>query len=223
MEQWAIVVPAGCHLNLRKLVSTLGAAKERVVAVVGEDFPRAGFSIRFVDRPPGPFIFSRSMNAGLAAVPADVDVIMSSDDISFRSPEGPKQLVDLSRRLHGRYLIHPAVHGNTFNHPELRARGRHDIALIPSPCPLAMICAVLPARIRAAVGRWDETFAGYGYEDHDYVRRAEAAGFRYLVCHSVEVNHSEARSVYRRRRDFTQIMKENRARYTEKWGEEPAR
>ncbi len=223
MDKWSIIVPAADPDNLKRLLGSLAEPEDRVVAVVGPEFPRAGFGVRFVDRPPGPFVFSASINAGLATIPWDWDVVMSSDDVAFRAGSRPEQLVELSRIAHGMYLIHPSVCGNTFGHQEIKARGRRDLALIPTPCPLPLICAVLPARIRTTIGPWDETFTGYGYEDHDYVRRAEEAGFRYVVYHLVEILHSEERSVYRRRRDFPELMKANRDRYFEKWGEAPLR
>lgn len=227
MGPWAIVVPAGHPWNLRQLLESLGQDSQRVVAVVSPSFEPDRFDrygVRFVwDDTLGPFVFSRAVNLGLSVIPPEWDVIMTSDDVTFATIAGAQQLVDLARDLGGRALVHPCVEGNRFNHPELDPRGHPDLMRSPQPSPLPMICATLTAKIRAAVGPLDESFTGYGYEDHDYVRRAQLAGFEYFVYHGVKVLHEAQRSVYRWRKDFAQLMERNRARYYEKWNEWPQR
>ncbi len=226
MDDWAIVIPSGHPWNLRQLLeSVTPETRKRVVAVVAPGYPVVDPTVHYVVRPPGPFIFSRSVNAGMATIPRHWDAIMTSDDVTFLTDDGPEKLVFFSRMMEGRGLVCPSVHGNRFDHPELKPRGRPDLRMVPRPSPLPIICGVIPAGVRAAVGEWDESFAGYGYEDHDYVRRTESAGFSQMVYHGIEIFHEVQRSVYRwkGKESFNTLLLANRRRYFEKWGVWPQR
>jgi hypothetical protein len=228
MDDWSILVPSGDSENLDLFIESLNRTHDRdlsnrVVAVVDPGCSRKLLGVNFVERPPGPFNNCKAWNAGLAVIPASHDVLLSVDDITFLGRDGIPDLLKVSRLNEGRCFVHPAVQGDRYNHPELDQSSFPGVAVIEKPCPLPLICAVIPPAIRAAVGSFDESFDGYGYSDHDYVRRAELLGFRYMVYHNVTVLHERGRSVYRRRQDFSELLQQNRRRYFEKWGEWPQR
>jgi hypothetical protein len=228
VDEWSILVPSGDARNLERFVEALRMAHGRdvsdhVVAVVDPGCRRDFLRVKFIERPPGPFNNCKAWNVGLASIPASHDILLGVDDITLMSNEAIPKLMGASSARDGRCLIHPAVQGDRYNHPELDPRRIQDISEIGSPCPLPLICAWIPAKIRAAVGDFDESFEGYGYSDHDYVRRAELAGFGYLVHYGVQVRHAHGLSVYRRRPSFSELLQQNRQRYFDKWGQWPLR
>ena len=92
------------------------------------------------------------------------------------------------------------------------------------PIPmLAMFCVLLRRSVFQRIGPLDERFEIGMFEDDDYARRLNAAGLRLAVARDSFVHHA-GRGTFRTLPDeeYRRIFRENRRRYEEKWGAEPA-
>ena len=84
---------------------------------------------------------------------------------------------------------------------------------------VAFFCAALPRTVHEAVGGLDERFGLGFFEDDDYCRRVEQAGFRIAIAEDVFVHHHLSASfdkvdVERRQA----LFEKNKRLYEEKWG-----
>ena len=84
---------------------------------------------------------------------------------------------------------------------------------------LGFFCVAIPRRVFESVGLLDERF-GLGYfEDDDYCRRVEAAGYRIACAEDVFVHHLLGASFSQLAASEKQdLMERNRRLYEEKWG-----
>jgi GT2 family glycosyltransferase/glycosyltransferase involved in cell wall biosynthesis len=84
---------------------------------------------------------------------------------------------------------------------------------------LAFFCAMMPRAVYNVVGPLDECFTVGMFEDDDYCRRVEIAGYRIAIADDVFVHHELSASLnalgQARRRE---IFEQNKSRYEEKWG-----
>ena len=83
---------------------------------------------------------------------------------------------------------------------------------------VAMFCTVIPKRVVAKVGPFDETFRTGMFEDDDYSYRARLKGFRTLCAGDVFVHHVGRASFQKLSDDeYRKIFQDNKARFEEKW------
>jgi GT2 family glycosyltransferase len=88
------------------------------------------------------------------------------------------------------------------------------------PCrSLAFFCVAIPRAVLDTVGELDESYGRGYFEDDDYCRRVQEAGYRLVICDDVFVHHHHSAS-------FGQIgnsaraalMKRNRRIFERRWG-----
>lgn len=146
-----------------------------------------------------PFSYARNVNLGWT-VTGNADVILCGDDIQF----GSKFVEVLQNAAYRDSRVGVAtvqLHGN-------------------SP----FVCGYWKRSVLDAVGKMDEQFTGYGYDDNDYCHRMELAGFYTLPVEGIVAKHGGGSTFYRRQAEgalnVQQSCDENRKRYNAKWGAE---
>jgi GT2 family glycosyltransferase len=95
---------------------------------------------------------------------------------------------------------------------------RHRRQVFPIRC-LAFFCVAIRRKVIDAIGALDEAYTVGYFEDDDYCRRVEEAGYRLAVCDDVFVHHHHSAS-------FSQLgdaaksglMKRNRRIFEKRWG-----
>lgn len=81
-------------------------------------------------------------------------------------------------------------------------------------------CLLISREAIDRVGLLDERFGLGNFEDDDYCRRAEAAGFRLVIARDAFVHHFGHRSFAAARVDLAALLERNKRLYDEKWAEE---
>lgn len=125
------------------------------------------------------FNFSRRVNLGFTAS-QDRDVVVMGDDVevimadAFEIMKAEAPLRILAASVRGR--VGPWWQREGQNHAE-----------VPF---VSFTCVYIPRMVYEIVGRLDEGFPGYGYEDTDYCIRARARGLSCGVCGSVVIEHT---------------------------------
>jgi hypothetical protein len=145
-----------------------------------------------------PFSYSRNVNLGWA-VTGTSDVILAGDDLRFDGP-----FVKL--------LQEAAYSDPTVGVATVQLHGN-------SP----FVAGYWKRNVLDTIGKMDEQFTGYGYDDNDYCHRMELAGFHTLPV-DIPCRHSGAATFFRRQAegavDVQRSCDHNRALYNAKWGTE---
>ena len=82
---------------------------------------------------------------------------------------------------------------------------------------LVGFCMLIKRELIDKVGTFDEQFGIGCFEDDDFCRRANAAGFRTVIATDSFVHHFGSRSFIGSGADFAGIMQENEQKYRQKW------
>ncbi|QDT40357.1 SPBc2 prophage-derived glycosyltransferase SunS [Gimesia alba] len=82
---------------------------------------------------------------------------------------------------------------------------------------LVGFCMLFKRTLVDKIGTLDERFGIGCFEDDDFCRRANAAGYRTVIAADSFVHHFGSRSFIGSNADFTGIMQENEQKYREKW------
>jgi GT2 family glycosyltransferase/glycosyltransferase involved in cell wall biosynthesis len=84
---------------------------------------------------------------------------------------------------------------------------------------LAFFCVMMPREIYEIVGPLDEIFGLGFFEDDDYCRRVEMAGFRIVCADDVFVHHHHSASFLKVQPELRRaLFNENKLKYEAKWG-----
>lgn len=129
--------------------------------------------VQFVDVPADPFVFPQAFNRGVAAAPTGHAIVALGDDLEILTDNWLTKIEDLVAHWPANYGVitfeeertretRPDYHGGLY---ELS-----DVALGAG--------IVLPRQVLDAVGSWDETLVGYGFDDFDYGIRLWHAGYK---------------------------------------------
>ena len=86
---------------------------------------------------------------------------------------------------------------------------------------LSSFCLLVPRRVLAAIGGFDERFSPWGHEGLDFTLRATLAGFQNRCARDVFVRH-ETCTHARKLERLSELLQASWARFTAKWGLEPA-
>lgn len=147
-------------------------------------------------RVPVPFVFARAINMGVDATePAD-DLLLLNDDTEMLTERwaevGEKMLERISLRNYGLISLSISKKENV---------GNHDQALDPMLNPnggvkesmktLCFIAVVIRRWMWEKIGRLDESFTGYGFDDNDYCVRVWNSGKRCGIVSSLVVKHGK--------------------------------
>lgn len=82
---------------------------------------------------------------------------------------------------------------------------------------LVGFCLMIKRAVIDAVGGLDEQFGIGNFEDDDFCRRAQQAGFRSVIAHDTFVHHVGGATFRGAGVDFAALMEENRRKYEAKW------
>jgi GT2 family glycosyltransferase len=83
---------------------------------------------------------------------------------------------------------------------------------------LAFFCVMFPRRVYEHVGPLDEDFGLGFFEDDDYCRRIEQAGWRIMCAEDVFVHHHLSASFGKLGKGRGELLKMNQKIYEAKWG-----
>jgi hypothetical protein len=144
-----------------------------------------------------PFQYSRNVNLGWR-VTGNADVILCGDDIRFDSP-----FVD---------ALQKAAYGDpTVGVATVQLHGH-------SP----FVAGYWKREVLDKIGYMDERFTGYGYDDNDYCKRMEIAGY-HTLCVDIPASHGGGSTFYRKQREtggksVQESCDEMKKLFDEKWG-----
>lgn len=165
----------------------------------------------------GPEKFSMAGNANLGwkAVNPAHDIFYVSDDVRFFSPlpvELMRQAAYSDQRLG---IVSPRIKGSACNKVQMNQFLTH---LTVTPDPIAFIAVYIKRELIEKIGYLDENFDEYGYDDVDYCRRAQQAGYQLAVTPHVAIIHwDDAHATFKR--NPTWPHEKNREYFKRKWKE----
>jgi GT2 family glycosyltransferase len=174
--------------------------------------------------------FAAGNNIGLRAATGDILVILNNDTQVTRG--WIRTLRSHFRRDHTLGLIGP-VTDNIGNEARVEVSwsddadmhvqaGRYTRARPGGELRMhtaAFFCVAMPRAVYEAVGDLDESFGLGFFEDDDYCRRVEAAGYRIACAEDVFVHHHLSASFNKLGDDErSALFQRNRERYEAKWG-----
>ena len=174
--------------------------------------------------------FAAGNNVGLRAATGDILVILNNDTQVTRG--WIRTLRSHFRRDHALGLIGP-VTDNIGNEARVQVSwsddadmhvqaGRYTRARPGGELRMhtaAFFCVAMPRAVYEAVGDLDESFGLGFFEDDDYCRRVEAAGYRIACAEDVFVHHHLSASFNKLGDDERgALFQRNRERYEAKWG-----
>lgn len=196
------------------LASDLQAAKIIVVDNGSTDETQRGLAM-YVDRVhvvrlPENLGFVRGMNAGIAAAPADADVVLLNNDVLFTQHDWLQRLRDAAyaapeNGIVGCRLLGPEPEGRVYHvggyieadelHGEQTESGHveRDVAQYPRTRrvqAIAFAVAYIRRDCLQRIGGLDPAFHSY-FEDTDYCLRAAEAGMASVVAGAVTLRHDQ--------------------------------
>lgn len=179
--------------------------------------------IRFVDIE-NPFIFSKAINKCIERTDVYSDIMIFNDDVEIVS----RKLFDKVERLledpdfkdYGLISLHilPGGAGNKDQCNEVP-----EDSIIETRNPVCFIAAVIRRDVWNTVGKLDERFTGYGFEDTDYSRRVVEAGWKLGVTGAGSVRHKSSgtfKPMYGPSKHREMFYEAERI-FIDKWGEGP--
>lgn len=178
---------------------------------------------------PENFGFAKGVNQGLQAARGEFLLLLNNDTIL--TPGWLRNLQGCLNSLPRVGLVGPRtnyagsrqVMAASYQTPEELLRftstfNREDPRRWFEVDKLVGFCLLLNREVLADIGGFDERFGLGNYEDDDYCRRAQAAGYRLLVAGDTFVHHFGSISFTGNGIDYESLLTANRQRYTDKWG-----
>ena len=175
--------------------------------------------------------FSAGNNRGVAASRGDYVVILNNDTVVTRGwlltmlghfRRNPKLglLGPVTNNIGNEAKIH-SIHYNDLQEMHKVAK-KHTIGQMGASLPLqtaAFFCVMLPRQVWETVGDLDENYGRGFFEDDDYCRRVELAGWEIACAEDVFVHHHLSAT-------FNQVLpaekqalfEKNKQYYESKWG-----
>ena len=206
-----VVVPSkwpdifeGCRSNLGRYIP--GASKILVRDGDAIDPPEGWTTLQGSK----PFCYARNVNLGIQA--CDTDVLLLNDDCQFSQTGVLHTLGSVFLRHPDISILSPNVDGV--------ANGVFQAVLPVEETNhfLSFVCVLIRRAVFDKIGLLDERYTGYGVEDVDFCRRAQAAGFKLAITSMVTVSHKQASSSFSREPDKEKKYELARRLYVEKWG-----
>ena len=157
-----------------------------------------------------PFVYARNMNLGIVACTGDV--LLMNDDARFIKAGTLEALQGVLALRPDIGILSPRVQGiaNGVGYTQ-------EVAQVTSGY-LSFVCVLIRRSVIDKIGLLDESFTGYGSEDVDYCRRAQAAGFYLAVTSQATVAHTHGSSSYTREADIEAMRQASAKQYLQKWG-----
>ncbi|HBK56284.1 MAG TPA: glycosyl transferase family 2, partial [Xanthomonadales bacterium] len=174
--------------------------------------------------------FAAGNNVGLAVAEGEFLILLNND--TFVTPGWVRGLTALLRREARLGLVGPVTNniGNEARidiaYPDmaamLPAARRYTLAHPGQWLPLhtaAFFCVAMPRVVYQTVGGLDEAFGIGFFEDDDYCRRVEQAGWRIGCAEDVFVHHHLSATFEQKQPEERKALFErNKAIYEAKWG-----
>lgn len=177
-----------------------------------------------------PFVFARNVNIGIAAAGND-DVILLNDDALLRTAGGFELLSQIAHSAEGAdYGVISALisNGGACAPDQCEGAYRQSVKTATGLRPtrhhmLAFVCVFIPRHVIDQVGRFDEQFVGYGYDDDDYCKRVKHAGLTLGVFDGCYIEHgfqtTGLKSSFRNHTNAgPNMLAQNRKLFIDKWG-----
>ncbi|MBD8881281.1 glycosyltransferase [Rhodanobacter sp. 7MK24] len=174
--------------------------------------------------------FAAANNQGLSTADGDYLVLLNND--THVTPGWIATLVSHLRRTEGLGMVGPVTNniGNearveisydnmeSMLHAAADYTARHAGQLTPLRTA-AFFCVMMPRRVYEAVGELDEAFGIGMFEDDDYCRRVQHAGWSIACADDVFIHHHLSASFSQIKQEKRQAMfEQNKAIYEAKWG-----
>jgi hypothetical protein len=177
--------------------------------------------------------YVRGNNAGIAAAPADADVVLLNNDVEIHQDgwldalrETAHASVDVGivgcrlvlpdgRLLHaGTFILPDTFWGQQIGALEMDV---NQYAATRDVEGIVFACAYVKREVLARIGGLSEKFRSY-FEDTDFCLRARDAGFRTVVCGAVTLVHHEHGSTADAPQTFEAVFQESRKTFRGLWG-----
>lgn len=245
-EKLGIVIPSKYDAHLVRLLDNIAKRqpdwRETCRIVVGDDgiseevrlrFSRLGVEFLPMQKP---FNFARNINACVKHLNPQGLFLLLNDDIIFNSKnfvplvrEAMKKNLLRSKGSKGplaatAFMVRGGGVGNRDQNEELYNGDPKSLLE-----PLGYICFVGVAISREAwdnIGDLDDSFGGYGCEDIDWSRRADALGYSLGVSPAISITHGfgEEAASCSFSKEYGQtnvraLWEQSKAKYVEKWGD----
>ena len=221
----SVLVPSFNDVMLGRLFRSMeeserGSTKRVIVLDNGlsSEIRGAWAHVHYVPVPSRPFVFSQAFNLGVAAAPLGDEIVALGDDV--RIVEGA-----WLSRLEDRFALWPDGFGllTCAEMSTASVYGRYpktdEVIALPD---VALGSGILiPRRVLAEIGPWDESFVGYGFDDFDYGVRLLHAGYLLGITGAVLLSClAQAAGWVRRLGSYEAVLKKqnvNFRRFHEKW------
>ncbi len=96
-------------------------------------------------------------------------------------------------------------------------RGKSLVGYVTDLDRLVGFCLLFKRKVINQIGDFDEQFGIGNFEDDDFCRRAQVAGFRTVVAEASFVHHFGSISFKASDVNFSQLMQENHQKFNKKW------
>jgi hypothetical protein len=208
----SIVVPSkypDIFDTCRASVNLYATDAPKILVRDGQDIiPPPGWTT--IQGPDEPFIYARNVNLGIKACTGDV--LLMNDDVKFYNEKTLETLQGVLS-LHPEIgILSPLVDGVA------NGVGYTREAVQVTSHYLSFVCVLIRRAVIDKIGLLDESFTGYGSEDVDYCRRAQAAGFSLAVTALSTVQHTHGSTSYTREADIEAKRQASAQQYLQKWG-----
>lgn len=217
---FTVIIPSRNLTNLAACVGAVTQNEPTARIIVAWDLSRgnqkgpiSSGSVSTVELE-GPFVFAKSINAGIRAV--DDDVVILGDDGLLQTPGG-FSLLESESKAHPDYGLISATMNNVGN----RNQWPQGIGLREEPRVACFVAAYIPRSTIAAVGLMDERFTAYGFDDDDYCLRVRRAGLKIGIHDGCYVDHGSLTSTYRGNPDAPANLRDGLKIFVDKWGSHP--
>lgn len=158
-----------------------------------------------------PFVFARNCNLGFDAAHQN-DVILLNDDAILKTPNGFTKLA----RMVQNYGIVSAITNSAGNPNQYRRSPIEES--IRFDVNIAFVCVGISRGVYNTLGRLDERFVEYGWDDTDYCKRAVNAGLKIAIYDGCFVDHLSLTSTFRGPNGAAGSIEPGRLIFEDKWG-----
>ena len=206
-----IVVPSkysdifeGCRMSLSEFAPN--AHKYLVRDGAGIELPDGWATLQGIE----PFVYARNVNLGIKACSGDV--LLMNDDARFIRAGTLEAMQGVLSLRPDVGILSPLIDGIANGVDYTR-----EVAQVTNHY-LSFVCVLIRRAVIDKIGLLDEAFTGYGSEDVDYCRRAQAAGFSLAVTALATIAHTNGSSSYTREADIEAKRQASAKQYLQKWG-----
>jgi GT2 family glycosyltransferase len=192
-----------------------------ITQTVKDKFPL----VKYVQVPHIPFIHMQALNCMVDAADSKDDIVVFGDDTTILTPvwytTSQLILANWSTKYvtFGMLNFQQNYYLNYGDYGKWLALRKNTADLFSSSWTLPICGSLFPRRILDLVGRFDERFVGYAYDDVDYCVRILHAGFTLGITDVVQINHVGQVSYTRAQQLFLDpSATENRKLFYAKYG-----